>query len=478
MAEQAQDSPDPKLPKRLPLVVIQSNRDDSTDKDARLVNCFMEIPAKDSPDKDTWIIKRPGLLDSGTGQAASTGRGVFNWRGNVYSIFGATLYKNGTSVGTVDTTNGVYRFDSCLGDTPPVGNVGARMVLANGVYGYFYDATAGLGQISDVDFPTAFTKGWAFLDLTTYVMDTDANIQGSGLSNVVDWDPVNSLQAQIEPDAGIALAKQLVNVIALKAISTEIFYDAGNSTGSPLGRVAGAKVNYGCISSDSVQSIDGILMWLANSPASAPSVMMMENLKAQTVSTKPVEKLLTGLDYTTVYSWQLKLAGHKFYVLTIKNANLTLAFDLVDRMWCQWTDASGNYFPIVASTFDSSMRHILQHESNGILYYASMDYTNDNGGKIVADIYTPNYDGGVDRVKYLSQMKFVADQQAGSSLMVRSSDDDYTTWNSFRSVDLGQPSPVLGDEGSFYRRAYNFRHESNTPLRLKAVDMHVDLGVL
>lgn len=459
------------LPKRLPLVIEPSNRDTTTGKDARLVNCYMETHGTGNR-TEFWLYKRPGLLDSGTGQAASTGRGVYNWKGDIYSIFDSTFYKNGVNKGTVDTTNGVYRFNSTLGGT-------RRLQLGNGVKAYNYDDGAGLVQITDVDFPATFVKGWSFLDETTYVMKaTGASIQGSDLNDTTSWDALNVLQAEIEPDDGIALGKQLVNVIALKQWTTEVFYDAGNATASPLGRVSGAKVNYGCISADSVQDCDGVLVWLAQARNASPSVVAMDNLKAVPVSDRPVERLLEGADFSTVYSWYIKLEGHRFYGLTVKNANLTLVYDIQEKTWHQWADSNGNYFPIVCTTFDSSMRRVLQHESNGKLYYASPAYTNDDSVIIQADIYTPNFDGGVRRRKTMNFLEFIGDQQPGSTLQVRSSDDDYQTWSNFRSVDLSQKRPHLTNCGTFYRRAHNFRHTSDTPLRLQAVEMQLELGVL
>lgn len=463
------------VPKRLPLVVELGNRDDTTNKDAKLVNCYIESKGQ-GQGAEFWLYKRPGLLDSATGQAAATGRGCYNWNGNVYSIFGSTFYKDGVNKGTVDTTNGVYRFDSTLGATP-------KLQLGNGVKAYNYDDGGGLVQIVDVDFPAAFVKGWAYLDGTTYVMDASASIQGDEINDPVNWDPLNQLAAEIEPDPGVALAKQLVNVIALKGWTTEVFYDAGNATGSPLGRVSGAKANYGCISSDSVQDCDGALVWLAQARNASPSVVMMDGLKVTTISDRFVERLLEGANFSSVFSFYVKVDGHQFYVLTLKNENLTLVCDLAEvlgqaRRWHLWTDENGNYFPIVSATFDSSMRRVLQHESNGKLYYLSPTYTNDNSLVIQADIYTPNFDGGVDRRKTMNMMRVAGDRTAGSVLRVRTSDDDYTTWSNFRDFDMSVDRPTLIEWGTFYRRAHHFQHKSNTALRIQAVDMQLDLGTL
>lgn len=457
------------LPKRLPLVIEPENRDNSPDKDARLVNAYCERKGQ----SDYHIFKRPGMAEFSIPAAApGTGRGIYNWLGDIYAVVGGTLYKNSTSLGAVDTTNGVYRFSQSLGATP-------RLQLGNGVEAYNYDSGAGLVNITDVDFPSSFVKGWAFLDTTTYVMRTaDAGIQGSGLNDTVNWDPLNVLIAQIEPDLGTALAKQLVYVVAFKQWSTEVFYDAANATGSPLGRVQGAKVNWGCASEDAVQDLDGILFWPGTTRGGGIEVIMLDNVKATVVSDEPVERLLNDADFSNVYSWTLKLDGHKFYVLTLVNDNLTLAYDMDEKMWSQWKDADGNYVPIVSSTYGTGQIPLLQHESNGKIYEASSSYTNDDGAVITVDIFTPNFDGGVKNNKHLSMLRFVADKTDGSILMVRNNDHDYDPkkWTNFRRVDLGQNYPFLDKCGTFRRRAYHLQHRANTRLRIQALELQIDLG--
>jgi len=465
------------LPKRLPLVIEPENRGSSTSFDARLVNAYMET-RKQKEGAESWIYERPGLDEHSRPPAVNAaGRGIFNWRGNIYSIFADTLYKDGSAVsGTVDTTNGVYRFDSSLGATP-------KLQLGNGVEAYNYDTAGGLVNISDADFPAAFVKGWSFLDGTTYVMLVSANIQGSDINDPVNWDPLNTIIAQIEPDRGVALNKQLVYTIALKEWTTEIFYDAGNSTGSPLGRVEGAKINWGSVSTDSVRELDGLLLWLGKTKNGPAEVIMLDNLKAEPVSTKAVERLLATANFSTetVFSWVLKIAGHRFYIVTCKTANFTLAFDVDERMWSQWTDTSGNYLPIVDSCTDGQLRNLLQHETNGRIYIADSVYADDDGDLITVDIYTPDFDGGTRRRKQMKVLKIICDQQAGSELLVRVNDHDYkaTAWTNFRKIDLSRNDPALTDCGTFVCRAYNFRHRLPVRMpRIQAVDLQLDLGTL
>lgn len=468
--------PSMQLPPRLPLIVTASNRNSSVAKDARLVNCYVEANPQT---EEIFIYKRPGLAEASRPPAADVaGYGIFNWEGDIYSIFGNKLYRNGVAVtGTIDNSQQVYKFSSILGAVP-------KMVFGNGQQAYAYDVaggiTANLHSIN-VDFPDTFVKGWAYLNGATYVMNPQAVIWGSAINSVSvpgDWTPLNFISAQIEPDDGVALDKQLVYVVAFNQWSTEIFFDAGNPTGSPLGSVPGSKISYGCISADSVQSIDTKLIWITRTRQGSPQVAVMEGLSVTIVSTPSIERLLEGADYTTVYSFVLRVNGHSFYVVTLKESNLTLAYDLSQDLWHQWTDANGNYFPFVGAAVDNQERTILQHESNGRLYYFGMNYTNDAGTVIDSIVYTPKFDASTRRKKTLGIMTFVADKQEGSLLEVSVSDDDYKTWSPPRNVYLSQTNPQLTNCGTFRSRAWKLRHRSDTPMRLQAIEVQYDIGVL
>jgi len=521
-------APSVAVPPRIPLVTEPENRDETVNRDAKLLNGYVELNDKT---KQYWVYKRPGLLQYGVTHVG-VGLGVYNWQGNIYSIFGDKLYKDGVEIGTVDSAHGVYQWASSLGDTP-------RLQLGNGFAAYNWDNTT-LTQISTLatitagdfivgteytilvpgttdftligaanslagtvftatgpgvgdgtatttgNFPSDWVKGWAYLDGTTYVMGRDAYIHGSdtvvGMNRPDLWtDLLNTIGAQIEPDKGVCLAKQLVYVLALKEWSTEVFYDAANPPGSsPLSPVQGAKINYGCVSADSVQEIDGSLLWLATNRSSAAQVIIVENLKPTVVSTKAIERLLGEADFSAVASFGVKYEGHRFYGLTIKNSNLTLVYDMTDKMWSQWTGPTGNYFPMVANTFLPGTGRVLQHETNGKLYKFDSDYTSDDGELITVDLYTPNFDAGVRRRKQVTMMEFIGDRESGSVLQVRFNDADYktTAWSNFRQVDMDVTKATLTNCGTFLRRATHIRHACDTRLRIQAVELQLDIGTL
>jgi hypothetical protein len=461
------------LPPRLPLVVAIENRDRTLRKDSKLINCYLET----NKQGELWVYGRPGLQEFST-SPPGPGQGMYNWRDDVYFILNGTLYKNGVTVpGVLDQTGGAYRFSQILGATP-------KMVFGNGVKTYAYNGTtisADLHTI-DVDFPIITVKGIVYLNGATYVMNPQGEIWGSVVNSVDqpgDWSALNFIAAQIEPDSGVALAKQLVYVIAFGQWSTEVFYDAGNPQGSPLGNVQGSKISYGCANADSVREVDDRLIWISSTRSAAVQISMLDQLNHQIISSKNVDRILQSSTLQSIIASQLKIDGHSFYILTLKDVNTTLVYDLTEGDWHIWTDTNGNYFPISDYTYSAPpKKHLFQHESNGKVYYVSTDYFTDAGSKIVRDVYTPIFDAGTRRRKTLNIMFFVGDQTPGSILYVRRTDNDYQTWSNFRSVPLNKKKPMLTGEGTFEKRAYHFRHWANCQFRMQAVEVQYDLGTL
>lgn len=575
---QSLQAPSVTTPHRIPLATPIQNRDASFDKDARLVNALAEI----NPGEKTYIIKkRIGVAKFV--ERSGNGLGAYNWLGNLYTVFGTTLYKDGVSFGTVDGTE-AYAFEELRGlgwlvlgngvkayytdgitltemlkyapvydgalaidssyeivtvgtsDFTEVGaatnSVGTQFIATNigdplttgtlalvapsilkGVTYEIYalgdtdftliGATAntvgttfvatgpgtGTGSVFIPNFPAEFVKGWAYLDGTLYVMDAASKIYGTstlgygGIGGFDDpriWDPLNLIVARSEAGAGISIGKHLTYVLAFKEQSVEPFYDAESPTGSPLHRVEGSQGVYGCASADSIQSVDHTLLWLTYNRDRSPQIARMDNLRAEIVSTPPIDRLLAKVDRTQVRSWSMKMTGHRLYGLVLPNINITLIYDLDVQLWYQFTDGQGNYWPYVAAAVNSAGLMVLQHISNGWLYYTAPDYeyANDDDVIVPVDIYTPNYDGGVDRIKMLSMMHFVGDQVPGGKLLVRFSEDDYQSWTNFREVNMGNKRPMLIDCGSFHRRAWHFRYYANAKLRLTSVDLQMDIGTL
>lgn len=489
-------------PKVWPLVTQPSNRSTSFLKDSRLVNAYAE-----RFDEGYQVEKRFGLGGVAQSFGAGLGQGMY------------TYDQSSTSSAVLFASNNVLYLQSLLSGRPTLFTMGAILtstgfglfgqgvvkfqyipsgagnyiILGSGNGGltyYFGGGSGALTLITDPNFPQGETvPGFAVLDGTTYVMDGFGTIYGSAnLNDPTVWSALNTIQANLEPDLGIALAKQLVYVVAFKSTSVQMFFDNGNAPpASPLSPVPGAMIKYGCLDANTLQDIDGKLLWVTNDKNNVSQVGMMESLQFKIISTPAIDRFLNLTRQTTQYvqsftfrSWSYKYAGHRFYCLTNILANVSLVYDIDQGLWYQWTDANGNFYRVMSVATDLANNLLAQDYSTGVVNYLGPDYVypNDNGTLFPVDIYTPNFTAGTDREKTLSTMYFNTDQMTGSKLLVRFSDDDYGGYNNFRQVDLGKRHPQIHDEGSFYRRSYHFRHLANTALRLRSVGLEYDIGTL
>ena len=456
-------------PQRLPLVTAPTNRYDSSTVDAKLVNCFAE---QGQGRDEYYVYKRPGFAYRSS-VPAGTARGLYNWNNNLYSIIDGSIYKDGFLMSAALNNAGVYTFAPCLGATP-------KLFFKNTTNAYTIDGAGTVTAVTDINYPATTVPGSVYLDGTTYVFDAEANIYGSDAAgnDPTTWDPLNLIVAQIEPTAGVMLAKQLVYILAMKQFYTEAFYDAGNAVGSPLSPVQGSKMNYGCVDARTVKDVGGDLMWVANTGEGTPCVVLVANLKLEVVSDPRIERLLEAWDFTTIYSWGARTAGHRFYGLTSTASNQTLVFDLTSRLWYIWKAPGGGYLPYAFSApdVDNLNKTVFLHATSGRLFNLETTTYRDDSSNFQCDIYTPNYDGGTRRDKTLGRLDIVGDQVA-STLSLEFSDDDYQTWTAGPAIDLSLSRPSAADLGAFYKRAFHFSHLANTPMRIRAAELYVEPGV-
>lgn len=458
-------------PLALPLIAVVSNRGEQADVDARLINGFVEKTELDG----VWCYKRPGYETYYNG-FTGVGRGTYFWDegtasllGDVYSVFGSNLYRGSTVLGAVNADTDMYTFAGSQGATP-------KLFMNCSTKAYTTDGTT-VTQVTDVDYPALTVPGAVNLDGTIYVMTPDAYILGSDLNDPTSWDSLNSIRVQIDPGKGVAIAKQLNYLIAFKEFSTEVFYDAANAAGSPLGRVEAAKLGVGCAAADSIASIDGALIWVSGSAKAGRKVMLMEALKAKEVSTPAVERLLQSLD--SPKGTAFGISGHRFYVLTdiFFGMQRTLVYDLDEKLWFEWEAVDGGTLQFISSTVGSNQEVLVQlYDAEVVRIRSSLNA--DKGQAFSWDLYTPNFDAGTRLGKVVNKLEVTADQQNNSMLEVRFSDDDYQTWSPARTLDLSRKQAWTTKMGKFVKRAHWFHQRLNVPLRIKAVDLHTDLCTL
>ena len=130
------------------------------------------------------------------------------------------------------------------------------------------------------------------------------------------------------------------------------------------------------------------------------------------------------------------------------------------------TGYNESYFPAVAYATYQNLDLVL-HETNGIIYSLEPATYQDNGVPINVHLRLPNWDGGTQHIKVVNRGAVVGDV-VDSSVLVRYSDDDYTTYSDYRPQDMASQTSKLTRLESTIMRGYEFRHTDNTAFRAEA----------
>ncbi len=330
-------------------------------------------------------------------------------------------------------------------------------------------------------FPTGQTivPGTVYLDGYTFVMTRDAKIWNSQINDPTRWWALDYITAEAEPDLGVGIAKHFNYLVAFGEWSTEFFYDAGTTTGSPLLPNQAMRIEFGCANGDSIVSMQETVVWVAQAKNVGRSVLMLENTRPVQISDPSVERILNASNLSTVRSYSIQISGHYFYVLSLIDEGYTLVCDVKTKQWCIWTSLVNNQETYVEGTYYTAFgnEHYTLDNLDGKVYNIREDAYSDESGPIQLRIRSSLIDFDSTKRKFISRLEIVGDK-VDSIMRIRHTDDDYQNWSPYRNVNLGDTRSVLYQNGSFRRRAYEFFHTDDVPLRLRFCEIDAEPGLV
>lgn len=255
-----------------------------------------------------------------------------------------------THVNTLDTKSNTFTF-TFAGSATPTATGTITATIAGKVYSLVdvltSSGTTATAHVESQGYPGATVAGVVNLDGSYYVMKADATIYGSELQDPFNWNALDFINAEVELDGGVAIAKYLNYILAFGQWTTEVFEDAGVAyPASPLLRVQNAFMALGCAHARSIAFADGSVIWMgqmresATAASAGRSIFSMQGFQAKPISTPFVDRILNAATFpleTDVRSFTFKHNGHTFYVLTLIQSDITLVYDFVTGLWHQWT---------------------------------------------------------------------------------------------------------------------------------------------
>lgn len=471
---------------RIPLSQPIETRDGTLSKDSRSVNCVFEVR-----DQKRELVKRPGLvlatqIAAVTPPATLLSQGLVGFNNKAISVISNTIYSTNpttyatTTVGTTSVaTNSCYFTKTTLD---------SNLFFHNKTTGYLYTSASVLSTPATLP-AGPYVSGAVFLNDYVFIgVASNNRIYNSNVGDPSTWNALNYISFVQAADTLVAIAKHLNYLVAFGKFSTQFFYDAANATGTPLAVSQSYTIETGCATGDSVVSSDNTVLWIGTSKAHGRSVYLLDGVSPIRVSTNSIDKCLEADSLSRVTAYFYKYAGHSLYVLTLHASNLTLVYDLNEKMWYQWTQyalaSTGQPNPgtyqesFFRPTFYAEVSNVpfALDDDTASLYYFDTTIYQDNGQSIYYRAVTDLSDNGSTKRKFFGRLEIIGDKIANGIMQVRHTGDDYNTWSTYRSVDLNAPRAQLYLGGSDRRRAWEFLCTSNVPLRLDSAEIDFRIG--
>jgi hypothetical protein len=517
---------------RIPCGHNIGSRDGTLTKDSKVGNAIIEIEKKES----TSIVKRPGLKTYSTPPTSGVGLGIFAAGTHLLSIVGTTLYDNNVSKGTVDGSDEydfIYSVDQTQvffknenhgyvyvlasgtiidlqgtittqnGTTisgSPVVTLSAsnpsiqqgQIVSGTGIPAGTYvltvfgtaltlsqNATAS-GTVTltfTTSYPGTTVSGAVFVDGYYVVGTPQGLLYNSNVEDPTTWQAINYIGVVSDADPLLAIGRTINYIVTFGSHHIEFFYDAGNSPGSPFQPYQNAVIQFGVAAEDSLVQMDNTLIWMGTSKQKGYQVMAMSGQSPQIISNQYIERIINRCNPDYAYAFSIKTSGHSLYVLTLRDLGYTLVYDFAQNGWTYWSTTENNVEGYFKGQFYTKLgtTDLLQHDSNGTIYQFDANTYQDYGNPIAVLSRTPLVDGGNNLRKFWKQVQVVGDK-IDSYALLRYTSDDYQTFSAWQNVNLNTSKSEVNRLGQGRRRAFDFLHTDNVPLRLEYFEVDVEQG--
>ena len=456
----------------------------ATSKDARSINVFPQTVTDEiTQTKRIYVVKRPGFGIYATPASGSTGEQILVWTGkdqgtDVISAFGATnstIYNGTSSLGTI-TGRCTGITETILSGTPTL------VVTSTDNTAWYYDTGVGtMTKIADADFPgnagETLVGTFAHIDGFACILTESGQLWASDINSLTGWTANSFDSTNSSPDLGVGCVRNKNFIVALSAESVEFWYNAGLSP-FPLTRATAQTLKVGAISASAIGQISDTVFWVGSTPQGGLSVFQYDGMLRK-VSSPEIDAAMMVFGPANISVTTIRFFGRSF-VLVFASSSI-YAYCVEEKHWDEW-NATTILFKKCAGVSNGStmVNYAVSNEDTGgriyLMNHASLTFE-DAGSSYTATVQLPNNDLRTTRRKFWQSAEIVSDTEASaSSLAILYSDDDFQNTTTAGTVDLSGTQKRLTRLGSSKRRSWIMVHSANTPMRLEALELEVEIG--
>jgi Phage stabilisation protein len=471
----------------------------SIQRDSQIINMYYDRISEENKQRNVILKKRPGLTTTTYNLTKSSASDVL--RGSYYDVDQNTWYwavndkvysispDVGTSVRTVATLAGSSGY---VGFCPFLKSDGTRYVIFTDGTDLWVDdyATTTCTEVTDVDLPSPhqpypiYLNGYLFL-----IKSGTSQIWNSANDDPFAWTADSFIDAEINSDRALVLAKAKNYLICMGTNSVEYFWDAGVAPpSSPLERNDSPVRQVGYISGFS--QIGDTTYFVGQDEKQSISVYAVNSFKIEPISNNVVDRTLQPFSSTqntkgdmplNKNGYAISIDGHDFYVLV--TGQTTWVYDIKDKFWYEWkgSDNTGLKIEGVFNMFNGGCYLAISGQT--FVSILSQKIYQDFGTNFTCQYTTEDYNAGTMNWKVLNKAQLVCSKHlsTGTSLaLLLYSPDDWSPdgVSGTRNINVFSNSPYTTKFGRFRNMSFRIQYTDNYPFFMSKLilDMNI-MGV-
>jgi hypothetical protein len=360
-----------------------------------------------------------------------------------------------TELGTISTSTGFVS----------MANNGAQIMIVDGTTSAYTFTISGstFAAISDGDFTKAsmvtFQDGYGL-----YIEGDSGTIWQTALNDFTSITATDFATAEDNPDNIVAIISNRTDLWVLGEESSEVWYNAGNTSGLSFAPNPSNSSEFGCAAVASVAKADNTILWLTKNSYGEGLVVMAEGYVPKVISSEAVSQAITG--YATIsdaIGYTYLSEGRLFYVLTFPTEDKTHVYDFLTGMWHERKSTLGNAVTSIVPQRQGRDRgncyafaygkHLVGDFESGIVFEMDNDTYTDKSLVIQREVTSPYI---YDQHKQFTVTRIEADAEMGVGLLTQGaqgekpllmmsiSDDGGHTFRNERYGSLGVNSAYGG----------------------------------
>lgn len=463
-------------------------------EDQRKVNCFYELAKNAMTGKGTLTLtKRPGVtIDANTyGTSAQASYLSINapstaasYPAIFYTLNAGADIKVSTSAFTRTILSSAFSLRPTYVDVTSISNA-ATVVLqmvnistqtAHSVsYVSVSDLSAGNAwtAITDVDFTSLQHTGkMEHMDGFAFIMAANNLIWNSDVNSLANWTATSFLAKQMQQDRPVGLAKLGPRLLAFGENTVEVFYNAGNTAGSPLGRLTHLNQRIGL--AVMIQTSAGGTHYYATSEdkiyfvgrkagLSSLGLFSFDGQNFTKISSPYVDKILSEESASLFSVNTIGFNGQAAIAVCLTapttSPQRSLLFFPEWREWFEWTSS-------IFSPVNGGGYHLGITSPHKLYTFSTSDNWQDDGTSYAWSTQFKLPMNGASR-KFMLMYGVDADKDASANnLTVEISTDDCTSFSTLGTIDQTQDRKILFRGGSFRKAHIRLGNTNARPSRL------------